>query len=105
MLTGVNADGRRVDLADTTEPELETLTLPPTVARQLGFTEAPADRGDFDVHYGPETGTASIQAEYGDRPDLGDATAAEPVERSRLQELAARIRAWFHRDQDQGIGL
>jgi hypothetical protein len=63
------------------------------------------DRGDFDVHYDPETGTASVQAEYGDRPDLGDAEAASPTERGRIQALADRIRAWFQRDQDHGIGL
>jgi hypothetical protein len=61
--------------------------------------------GDADVHYDPETGTASIQAEYGDRPDLGDAVSAEPVEHSRLQALAERIRTWFHRDHDRGMGL
>jgi hypothetical protein len=59
--------------------------------------------GDFDVHYDPETGTASIHAEYGDRPDLGDASAAEPVERHRLQPLADRIREWFQRDRDRGM--
>ena len=66
-----------------------------------------AIRGDFDQHYDPETGTASVQAEYGDRTDLGDASAASPVERNQVQELVNRIRGWFHRDQqqDQGMGL
>jgi hypothetical protein len=201
MLTGLNTDGRRVDLADTTEPELDTLTLPPAVARQLGFAEVTMTRGDTNIqaesgdefdpnldphlgqqtwvrftmpngqqwlraapdvtdadwdgasevdvfsnaawarlanvgwqlygtkengqrlpisvidggawparddcdeHYDPETGTASVQAEYGDRPDLGDAEAASPTERGRIQALADRIRAWFQRDQDHGIGL
>jgi hypothetical protein len=63
------------------------------------------DHGDFDTLYDPETGTASVQAEYGDRPNLGDASAAAPVERHRLQQLADRIREWFHRDQDRGMGL
>jgi hypothetical protein len=80
------------------------ITAPPTLLTDLN-ADALADRGDFDVHYDPETGTASIQAEYGDRPDLGDASAATPVERHRLQELAERLRAWFHRDQDRGMGL
>jgi len=61
--------------------------------------------GDFDEHYDPETGTGSIQAEYGDRPDLGDASAAAPTERSHIQALADRIRDWFSRDRDQGMGL
>jgi hypothetical protein len=61
------------------------------------------EHSDFDVHYDPETGTASVQAEYGDRPDLGDASAAEPVERHRLQQLADRIRDWFQRDRDRGM--
>ena len=136
--------------------------------------------GNFDVHYDPETGSGSVQAEYGDRPDLGDAplmrgqqdflhrvrlsgdeivritfesgdervipasefhqTVAsservaffetyspqdwiaqggelpftqpdqeserpDSTERPRLQALAERIRDWFHRDRDRGMGL
>jgi hypothetical protein len=102
MLTGLSADGRRVDLADTTEAEISTLALSPAVARQLGISP---DHGDFDVYYDPETGTASVQAKYGDRPDLGDAEAASPTERGRIQALADRIREWFQRDRDQGMGL
>jgi hypothetical protein len=201
MLTGLSAEGRRVDLTDTTEPEISTLTLSPAVARQLGLSSDHGDfdahddpgtvyrvlyqdgttalftaldyqqelreaqdptrlpqrqivgtarfgmaawdrefRGqfyeedvwvltgvtaagnrivlaeatdpevgtlpaDFDPHYDPETGTASMQAEYGDRTDLGDASAAAPVERGRMQELADRVRQWFQRDRDQGMGL
>jgi hypothetical protein len=142
--------------------------------------ETQATRGDFDVHYDPETGTGSIQAEYGDRTDLGETSlmsvpqdflnrvqlsgdeivriifesgqeriipasafhqtvaASERVaffetyspqewiahggqlpltqqdetserpnspERNRLQELADRVRHWFQRDRDQGMGL
>jgi hypothetical protein len=63
------------------------------------------ESGDSDVLYDPETGTASIQAEYGDRPDLGDASAASPIERSHIQQLAQRIRDWFHREHDQGMEL
>src|SRR5215211_2394156 len=36
MLTGVSNEGRRVDLADSTESEISTLGLTPAVARQLG---------------------------------------------------------------------
>jgi hypothetical protein len=89
VLTGLTDAGHRITIGDATHPETDTLP----------------DRGDFDVHYDPETGTASIQAEYGDRPDLGDASAAEPVERHRLQQLADRIREWFQRDRDRGMGL
>jgi hypothetical protein len=81
------------------------ITAPPTLFADLHQDEVFDRGGDFDVHYDPETGTASMQAEYGDRPDLGDASAAEPVERHWIQELADRIRTWFHRDQDRGIGL
>jgi hypothetical protein len=89
-------------IADT----LETygITAPPTLFADLHL-DALVDRGDFDVHYDPEVGTASVQAEYGDCPDPGDASAAEPVERHRLQQLADRIREWFQRDQDRGMGL
>jgi hypothetical protein len=80
------------------------ITAPPTLFTDLN-EDALADRGDFEVHYDPETGTASMQAEYGDRPDLGDASAAEPVERHRLQQLADRIREWFQRDRDRGMEL
>ena len=89
-------------IADT----LETygITAPPTLFADLHL-DALVDRGDFDVHYDPEVGTASVQAEYGDRADLTDAEVAEPVERHRLRDLADRIRAWFQHAQDQGMGL
>src|SRR5215831_11356782 len=80
------------------------ITAPPTLFADLHL-DALVNRGDFDVHYDPEVGTASVQAEYGDRPDLGDASAAEPVERPRLQQLADRIREWFQRDRDRGMEL
>jgi len=80
------------------------IAAPPTLYTDLAQDQL-ENRGDFDVHYDPETGTASVQAEFGDRPDLGDASAAEPVERSRIQELADRIRHWFQRDQEQGMGF
>jgi hypothetical protein len=82
------------------------ITAPPAFLTDLREDAALA-RGDADVVYDPETGTSSIQAEYGDRTDLGDADAALPTERNRVQELADRIRAWFHRDQqqDQGMGF
>jgi hypothetical protein len=76
-------------------------TFTPQQWRDLGGTIP----DDFDAHYDPETGTASVQAEYGDRPDLSDATAVAPVERGRIHDLAERIREWFHRDRDQGMGL
>jgi hypothetical protein len=104
MLTGVSDQGPRMDLADSTEREISTLALTPAVARQLGIGQDIPDRGDFDVYYDPEAGTVSVQAEYGDRADLTDAEAAEPVERHRLRNLADRIRAWFQHAQDQGMG-
>jgi hypothetical protein len=84
---------------------------------------------DVSVHYDPETGTASVQAEYGDRSDndaldwgirspeeaafdgsvqevlmprhFGEASGAS----GRLEQLVDRIRQWFQRDQDRGMGL
>jgi hypothetical protein len=44
------------------------LNAPPTLLSDLRM-DAEQNRGDFDVHYDPETGTASIQSEYGDRED------------------------------------
>jgi hypothetical protein len=105
MLTGVSGQGQRVDLADSTEREISTLALSPSVARQLGVGQNLPDRGDFDVYYDPETGTASVQSEYGDRADLTDAEAASPIERHQIQQVADRIRDWFHREQDRGMGL
>jgi hypothetical protein len=67
--------------------------------------QMPVDLDDTDPLYDPETGTASIQTEYGERPDLGDAEAASPLERGRIEQLADRIREWFHRDQDRGMSL
>ena len=86
------------------------ITAPPALLADLR-EDARLNRGnveqhydsDPDVHYDPETGTASVQAEYGDRPDLGNASAAEPVEGHRLQPLADRIREWFQRDRDRGM--
>jgi hypothetical protein len=80
------------------------ITAPQTLFADLN-EDALADRGNFDVHYDPKTGTASIQAEYGDRLDLGDVSAAAPVAHGRIQELADRVRQWFQRDQDRGMGL
>jgi hypothetical protein len=80
------------------------ITAPATLFTDLHQDAVLNRGGDFDVHYDPETGTASVQAEYGDRPDLGDAEAASPTERGRIQALAERIRGWFQRDQDQGMG-
>jgi hypothetical protein len=80
------------------------IAAPQTLLHDLRM-DAEQNRGDFDEHYDPETGTGSIQAEYGDRPDIGDASAAAPVERNRVQELVDRVREWFHWDQDQGMGL
>ena len=81
------------------------MALSPSVARQLGVGQSLPDRGDFDVYYDPETGTASVQSEYGDRADLTDAEAASPIERHQIQQVADRIRDWFHREQDRGMGL
>jgi hypothetical protein len=87
------------------------------------------------VHYDPETGTASIQAEYSDRPDndaldfgirspdeaarasyelevlyprdFGDESAAPSpvIEQSELREVVDRVREWFSRSQDPRMDL
>ena len=104
------------------------ITPPPTLFDDLR-QDARLNRGDFDVHYDPETGTASIHAEYGDRPDHDaldfgvkspERAAADGEEQEglfprdfgessessgRISSLIDRIRDWLHRDRDQGMGL
>jgi hypothetical protein len=85
---------------------------PPTLLADLRM-DAEQNLGDFDVHYDPETGTASIQAEFGDRADNDTADAAmreTPDEffvanHYRLHGMLDRIREWLHRDQDRGMDL
>jgi hypothetical protein len=103
VISAVNAAGARVMLSSANEHEADTLPDSAVIAQWFAGREA--GRGDFDEHYDPETGTASIQAEFGDRTDLGDASAASPVERNQVQELVNRIREWFHRDQQQDRGM
>jgi hypothetical protein len=107
MLTGLSSRGQRVDLADSTEREISTLALSPDVARTLGVGTDIIDHGDFTVYYDPETGTPSVQAEYGDRPNLTEASAATLVE--RRQTLLERVEALLQRQQerarDQGMEL
>jgi hypothetical protein len=64
---------RLLNPAMTLEQMVDTLdsygiTAPPSVLAEVR-QDALLTRGDFDVHYDPETGTASIQAEFGDRED------------------------------------
>ena len=121
------------DPAMTLEQIADTLidydiARPPTLFADL-IEDARLDRGDFDVYYDPETGTASVQAEYGDRPgdDLPDFGVKSPEQAafdghvqevliprdfgeeasspSRASNLVDRIRSWLHRDRDRGMGM
>jgi hypothetical protein len=69
------------------------------------------DRGDFDTPYDPETGTASVQAEYGDRPGDDLVETPAPVSQSLWENLMQRLDTLLHRsqdrvhDRDQGMGM
>ena len=81
------------------------LDAPPTLLADLR-QDAEQNRGDFDVHYDPETGTASVQAEFGDREDndTADAATAQPVRQSLLGWLREKLQG-KDRNQDQGMDL
>jgi hypothetical protein len=81
MLTGVNAEGRRVDLADTGEPELATLALSPAIARQVGRETTTFGQSDES----PGEGSTMV---------------------TRLRELSDKVRDLFNqsRQRDHGMG-
>jgi hypothetical protein len=99
MLTGLDAEGRRVDLGDTTEPELQTLALSPTVARQLEFPLGTMRDTSEVLSHGSETTFGRSDESPGEGNTVG----------SRLEEVADKVRdlfsRWRNRQHDHGMGL